>query len=73
MSHILPDVVSCYCYNLRIIRHLQQPRQDPVEERMTEKEGSKLRALSTLKHKVNTPYSQMLLVKAVSEKASENK
>lgn len=47
MSHILPDVVSCYCYNLRIIRHLQQPRQDPVEERMTEKEGSKLINIET--------------------------
>lgn len=33
MSHVLADVVSCHGYDLRIIRHLQQPRQDPIEER----------------------------------------
>lgn len=35
MSHVLSNVVSCHCYDLRIIRHLQEPRQNPIEERQT--------------------------------------
>lgn len=29
MSHVLSDVMGCHRYDLRIVRHLQQPRQDP--------------------------------------------
>ena len=32
MSDVLSDVVGCHRYDLWIIGHLQQPRQDPVRE-----------------------------------------
>lgn len=32
MPHILSNVMSCHCYNLRIIGHFQQPRQNPFKE-----------------------------------------
>lgn len=37
MSHVLSDVVSCHCYDLRIIGHLQQPCQDPNKSSQTKK------------------------------------
>lgn len=36
MSHILSNVMSRNCYNLRIIGHLQQPSQDPVADNITD-------------------------------------
>lgn len=35
MPHILSDIVSCDRNDLRIIGHLQEPRQDPNRERET--------------------------------------
>lgn len=54
MSHILSDVVSCHSYDLRIVGHLQQPCQDPVEKK---KRG---KSYPTLKI---SPHSYYLAVK----------
>ena len=52
MSHILSNVVSSNCDDLRIIGHLQQPRQDPIEDGQTKGEAFKWWGLSASKEKM---------------------
>lgn len=72
MSHVLSDVMSCHSYNLRIIRHLQEPCQDPIEGRKTKGDAFKSRALSALKKRghIGPDVSQILVDKNCSETAS---
>lgn len=50
MSHILSNVVSCHSYDLRIVRHLQQPCQDPVEKKKQGKSSPNFENLSSFSY-----------------------